>query len=417
MLPKFVPLTDEQAHELGNRILARLTKGRKNSAAVVLDHPSAHYLLLPRSVLPSNVHSMNGKAFYHERSIATSVDKTWFIMERIGPLIFIVLNRDRLQTIGPMMRMIKKKLGALYEQNAGNIIITMPPAYSSPEFKNWLIKPIVSILSEPEIYRNARVTDFRAGNALLARVLLRLGAKQVVLLEKPRSSQLVKRKRSLPSENPIAEARAYLREEGWKKGTINYGHYFIVEADLAQTDIAQVYADRGIKESTEMAIVNIGPSGTDGNTNEVVVHMISAWPHLRHILNAGYQGIAPGHQQALLATERMLRGAGWNVSIPDTGTKWPFPARLLVANRNLASAALPGPGRAELRRESSMSSFVLRPSQHEPSPTVMSSKYDVPNAMYDERTRGELRTAAEKAPLPGVRELAQFVDRHWAGIN
>lgn len=321
-------LADAQAHELGNRIIQELAPKsalENNQETIFLQHPQGRLGFSRRLAGDSGQYKYENQIFTHEQSRMFGVRGTGFRvhLERIGPLIFVVLDFSSFgnpSAILPGVGQMKKMLGEHYSKNAGNIIFTTAPYYSNPEFNHWLIKPIVAMLANAAQFQDAVVTDFGSGNGLLSRISLALGAKHVFLIESPEAVD--------KREDPVGETKAYLAADGWKAGD-----YLLLEADLSDPEIEKIYDRVGIKKKTDIGILNMGPHREYGQTNQIVMREISGWEQMRFLVNGGYSLRDQSHRKVLDETEKMLRTAGWEPLSPELNSRTRGYGSFIVASR------------------------------------------------------------------------------------
>jgi|GEM_PF-2876786 len=260
---KFQPLGDSETHQLAHRINRVLT--RKEKTGFVQSLIDSWRDLRGENTLEfDSNYKAEGKKFGFELSLTQKDAPTRVV--RIGPLIFITASLD--------IERDKAALGSLYSRHAGNILFTPRSVDGTANRKMPLSaytrSTIVAMLANAEKFNNAEVADLGAGDGILSRVALRLGAKRVNLVER---------------ENDfLVSAEYFLRSDGWKEEK-----FHLIEADLTRPDFESRAAQLALKKSADIVLANIGPwLDFYGNANHHVLNDIPNWTAMKLLINGGY---------------------------------------------------------------------------------------------------------------------------------
>ena len=285
--PQIEYLSDAQAHHLAENIAAALNR--------IVDRGT----LIPRSPI---------SAFHREFEVETN---GW--VTRLGPLIFIVLPvtpgaPPRL--IDLQLESISHSLRGLYSRHPGNIIFTVPSSTVHPDHRE--ITPIDRYTLNMIALKLATVQDGDiavepgSAEALVSRVALRAGSRQVVLME--RHGAL------------LGYARELMRHDGFQESrTLQEGGDFIVfqgDFDHDRGQLERFVRENELDRRATVADANIGPWPMYGGANETVMRMLMSWSGLRRINNGGYlvSGDVGSHNEEFHQMENELSRAGFAVT-------------------------------------------------------------------------------------------------------
>ena len=255
---------------------------------------------------------------------------------RIGPLIFVILAcnpgnyPDKLQSEIEYVKKELNKCGDIYSKNVSNIFFVGSSYYARGELQvegipmsYHTILSIASILANPERFKGYGL-DFGTGSdAILARIMMRLGAKVVLMENKPEL---------------VDHANIYLKTEGWVSRQGDQGNYEMLTGDLADSSFVHtLFTNSWVQRATASA-ANIGPfdiyasKNPDAiHPNQSVINIVSQLPHMNFFINAGYYLHRPDHKTSLEKVQEHFDRLGFNVAIVDNeGIK---DVRTLIAER------------------------------------------------------------------------------------
>jgi hypothetical protein len=239
---------------------------------------------IERAFLSGGEYEINGKTVTLEQ--AEAVQRKWLIFTkripvlRIGTMIFIGLPRppvtfwQRLKhwlhakIWGLPYRSIFDRIEELYNEHWRQIILNAPPAYANPGSKDPV--PLVArltvaaIIAYADEIRGKAVADLGAGEGLLSRIALRLGAASVVL----------------------ADDNDKLNDTAWRR-IVNHDEF---ENISVHTENFAGPTEAFLEElqDVEVALINIGPRKIYGNANEQAVLLAAGLPKMQLIINGGY---------------------------------------------------------------------------------------------------------------------------------
>ncbi len=175
---------------------------------------------------------------------------------RIGALIFVVLNYNNSKVsvveLAAEIKALKEKLKSskLYQKYTGNVVFTTPTYYqarSDSPISNYTVPVIATMLANSESFHDAVVFDFGAGDGLLARLALRLGARRVVLVENEQRS--------------IERAKFFMEEDGLGEEVQSLQRLVIIPRSLTENggQLLELLKAQEIEGLPTVALINIGP--------------------------------------------------------------------------------------------------------------------------------------------------------------
>jgi len=199
---------------------------------------------------------------------------------RLGPLVFVVLEKpEGAADLAEGLRALKNKLNGLelYRQNAANVFLVTPTYYHRENsISPYALSVIAAMLANAERFNGAVVFDAGAGDGLLARVALRLGAHRTVLIEKDPAS--------------LERARLLLAEDDWARDAQKAQRLVILPKDLADPSLKELLEGYQSGGKTSIALVNIGSHydqpGKSPNKN--ALRLVTELPEVSLVINGGH---------------------------------------------------------------------------------------------------------------------------------
>jgi hypothetical protein len=196
-------------------------------------------------------------------------------ISRIGPLIFVSINELSATELMRHTEILKQRFGALYSENAGNILFYNPMTYDysvSMPLNAYVMGIIGGMLANSNRFKEALVFDEGAGDGLLARVALRLGAARAVLIDN--------------DSDALSRARAFLQHDGYSEGVEEKNKFVILQIDLMDSSLNTLLAEYRLVGRPAIALINIGP--TYGEVNQRALDLVVDFPGLVFLINGGY---------------------------------------------------------------------------------------------------------------------------------
>lgn len=297
---------------------------RKNTASSLGIQPKTDKSMRLNS-RPALTWLEKGEALQLKRSLEAALGQSYarrvFYYDELHPFIFVMLEDGftegdaMLETYKSFPETLRRKMGdEKYTKLSGNIIFANNSLYSDWHYRYPVsVHALIAVkymLKHKDSFRGATVADFGSGDGLLSRVALRMGAKEVVLIEKERSSSEL--------------ARLHLEKDGWIEGR----DFLIVENDILEDDFRDGPLHEVLSEKTAVVLANIGPwKGIWGDANSAAVNIVSRWSNVSLFINSGYD-IEPGigfgkyrifanrgpHARALKGTGETLKSNGFITS-------------------------------------------------------------------------------------------------------
>ena len=278
---RFHELNDSAAKELAGEVFYKVYKARRN----LLERPS--------------LSGTGGEKFPVHYDADYERDKYPFSkVLQIGPLIFFTLFAMKKKgewTIQNDFTQYTTALGEVYQRNSGNIFFFNPSAYgftSDMPLNPHAQDMIVQMLAERRTFQSAKkVIDFGAGDGLMARLALSLGAQQVFLIDNDSRS--------------LERAAIYLDNDGFKKGI----DYFIINADITDKKVMTRVIRQHHLADSDVTLINIGSyTQLYGKANEIALNWAMHLPS-RLIINSGYRDIWE-HEKEFAHAKALIREQG-----------------------------------------------------------------------------------------------------------
>lgn len=278
-------------------LIKRLTEGEaRDLAQKVGETLKAKELLIQELPLPDKKYQTT--EFKEKLNGDASMGVTQIV--RVGPLILVAIvdpeqvedpnfSRDYFNAayVRSRVAVLQKALGTLYTENSQNIYFVLPPIFS-----RFTQIAIASMIVNTEKFQDADVLDLGAGDGILARVALGLGASRVLLIER--------------GEEEIAMAKTHEELSG-----IETARHILVKADLTQIDLEKLRTDHQLSETKPIvALVNMGPWFKD---NQAGVGLALSFKPLQLLVNAGYSTSKAGHQAEYDKVTQRLTDAGFQL--------------------------------------------------------------------------------------------------------
>lgn len=287
-LPRRIqPLSEEDAHNLTVRINELLTSRQLESMEPI---------------------KIDGKSYSIEMDKPSEfLSRDTLRVIRIGPIIFITLTEDSPESLNARIEELKgilnERLGEVYLQNKGNILFVNPSSYYQDEFT---ISPytramIAGMLSKSGELIDKTIIDMGAGDGILSRVALGLGASRVILVE--RDVQALNR------------ARVFFNAQGWQEFLEENGDFLILQADLTQPNFNNFVRSYKLDTTVNVALVNIGPWRQYGDANWKAVELVSKWEPVSLIINGGYLSGELVHEDELKYIQQLLQERDYQLSL------------------------------------------------------------------------------------------------------
>ncbi len=230
---------------------------------------------------------------------------------RVGPLIFIevagnIFNEDYIdrQTLKLGIRELKDKLGTLYSENKSNILFTRPSKYlKSPLVRGLLplsphtILPIASMLAYPERLLGKSGIDLGAGDGILSRVALKLGASHITLVDW--------------NDLQLDKAKGFLEEDGYlSKENNQRNSYTILRENFLDTKFLNTFPQL---KNVQFGITNISPFDSDLAANSSPLNIVKELSQLNFFIYGGYQGHHMEHEAILSEIQPQIASYGYDV--------------------------------------------------------------------------------------------------------
>ncbi|MCM8781079.1 MAG: hypothetical protein NC908_04065, partial [Candidatus Omnitrophica bacterium] len=191
---------------------------------------------------------------------------------RLGSLIFIPINQTYRWTMIRHIKTLKQKFGSLYSENAGNIYFVRPSVFHNVKampVSIYTLSAAAVMFAYQNVLKDAYVVDMGAGDGLLSRIALGLGARYVVLVEKG---------------SIINQAILFLEQDGYREGE----DFTLIKQDFTKPDFEYSVVKLGLPKRTEVVLAQIGPWPFWGRANQVAVEIACSWPGVRLFINGGY---------------------------------------------------------------------------------------------------------------------------------
>lgn len=255
---------------------------------------------------------------------------------RLGPLVFVVLEKpEGAADLAEGLRALKDKLNGLelYRQNAANVFLVTPTYYHRENsISPYALSVIAAMLANAERFNGAVVFDAGAGDGLLARVALRLGAHRTVLIEKDPAS--------------LERARLLLAEDDWARVAQKAQRLVILPKDLADPSLKELLEGYQSGGKTSIALVNIGPRY--GKANNSALTLVTELPEVSLVINGGhYKAVDEelelerdkdirAYQKARETATNILWENGFRDITGDSGKMHEIVYITLIATRNAA---------------------------------------------------------------------------------
>jgi len=264
---------------------------------------------------------------------------------RLGPLVFIVLNQPPEATdLAKRIRALKDQLKdlKLYKDNAANVFFVAPAYYHQVSSISPFARSVIgAMLANAQNFKGAVVFDVGAGDGLLARVALRLGAQRIVLIENDRVS--------------LERGQFLLAEDEWAQNAQKTQRLAILPKDLTDPSLVDLLKGVQVGGKTSIALINIGSHyNEDGKKpNNTALNLVTELPEVSLIINGGHNKPVdedlemerdkdyPVFEEARVEATRILRKNGFNVT-GDDGKMHEIVYITLIAKR-ASSAAQPVP--------------------------------------------------------------------------
>ncbi|MBI4971860.1 MAG: class I SAM-dependent methyltransferase [Candidatus Omnitrophica bacterium] len=269
------PLTEAESHQLAERVLVKLhgTKFTEHEPIIV-----------------------NGRRFGFESDQEFDPADPWFALSRIirlGPLVFVVISRRfDAAAVERKVGLMKQTLGDVFARNSGNIFFIQPTS-DGTETNKMPLSPysrsmIAAMLAYPEKFKGAIAADFGAGDGLLSRIALGLGAKQVFLIERDAVNSRI--------------AEAFLRQDG-------RDNFIISSNDITSQQFETFSREYQLSEKVNVVLANLGPWKHYGDANQQVLNFIARWKNIELLINGGY-----GFPEGWIGKAGLLLKGLWHVS-------------------------------------------------------------------------------------------------------
>ncbi|MBI2119911.1 MAG: hypothetical protein HYT97_09860, partial [Elusimicrobia bacterium] len=251
-------------------------------------------------------------------------DKYLMRILRIGPLIFIEapghpykeMNMDT-QTLDDRIQFLKSHLGNYYFEHQDNIFFTRPSRYSvakvseteysdqSPianllQLSSHTMLAIAAMLAYPEQIENEIFPDYGAGDGLLSRVALRLGASQAILFELD------------PVE--FKRARVFFKEEGRVEANgSSDGDYRILAEDLTSPHFVEKFKNDVRIKNVRIGAANLASPDAYANADQNVIDLILQLSEMKFFISCGHAANYSLHEAYLLKSVGRFEAAGFQV--------------------------------------------------------------------------------------------------------
>ncbi len=226
---------------------------------------------------------------------------------RIGPLIFIevagnIFNEDYItpETLKNRILELKEHLGLLYIDNMRSILFVRPTVYVEnplPRTRFLLnphtILPIAEMLAYCEEFMGKSGLDLGAGDGLLARVALRLGAFNMTLIDW--------------NDLQLEKAKVFLDEDGYSKTKI-------IQENLLDHPLPILLKNDPSIQNTHFIVSNIGTHDRIEDGNRASLNIIRELSGINLFIHAGYTDHDLQDRTSFLEIQKNLMKIDFNIT-------------------------------------------------------------------------------------------------------